>query len=292
MAKAIGVSESTVKRWCDRGVIESVRTAGGHRRLRTADVVGFLTAQGYGVVRPELLGLPNGMGRSDWSIRRAQDALTQLLVESQDESARRLLIDLFVAGHSVTRICDDVIAPAFHRIGDVWERGELAIYRERRCCEVALRLLMEIEQMIPAPTMAAPLAIGGTIEGDIYTLPVTMAGMVLKHLDWNTNLLGTNLPIPTMTQAVVDLRPQICWLSVSHLADQTQFIQQINQLFLTADSQGCAVVIGGRALSGRVRAETSAHLIAGNFRELEMFARSLHHIDSPPTLPLPAESAE
>ena len=38
VARAIGVGESTLKRWCDRGLIPMLKTAGGHRRLAVSDV--------------------------------------------------------------------------------------------------------------------------------------------------------------------------------------------------------------------------------------------------------------
>ena len=58
LADALGVSESSLKRWCDRGLIPMVRTAGGHRKLPISGVLSFLRETQHELVSPELLGLP------------------------------------------------------------------------------------------------------------------------------------------------------------------------------------------------------------------------------------------
>ncbi len=285
VAKAIGVSESTVKRWCDRALIPTVRTAGGHRRVRAEDILAFVVSQGFDLEAPELLGLPTGCGKTPWSISRAREHFRGALLANNSHVARQLLIDLLLAKHSVTTICDDVIARSFHEIGDLWSCGELQVYQERRACEICLQLLHEISLRIPAPASDAPAAIGATIEGDLYTLPVTIAGLVLKSLDWKTTLLGSNLPFETLFQAIEDLRPKIFWLSVSHVANEPSFVTNLNRLFSIAKNFQCALVIGGRGFIEDLRDSTMYHCYATDFHALEMFARSLHPVASEPTPP-------
>jgi excisionase family DNA binding protein len=57
-AQALGVSEASLKRWCDQGLLPSVRTPGGHRRLPLDGVVQFIRERRLALVRPSLLGLP------------------------------------------------------------------------------------------------------------------------------------------------------------------------------------------------------------------------------------------
>ena len=50
VARAIDVSESSIKRWCDKGVIPTQYTAGGHRRITMADTLEFLRTGKYQLV--------------------------------------------------------------------------------------------------------------------------------------------------------------------------------------------------------------------------------------------------
>ena len=56
-AGALGVSESSVKRWVDDGKIRALKTPGGHRRIAVHDALYFVRQTGADVARPELLGL-------------------------------------------------------------------------------------------------------------------------------------------------------------------------------------------------------------------------------------------
>ncbi|MEO7732315.1 MAG: helix-turn-helix domain-containing protein, partial [Kofleriaceae bacterium] len=57
LAAALGVSESSLKRWIDAGRIRATRTEGGHRRVSIADALAFVRETHAPVARPELLGL-------------------------------------------------------------------------------------------------------------------------------------------------------------------------------------------------------------------------------------------
>ena len=57
IADALGVGESTVKRWIDAGRLEADRTLGGHRRVALDEVLRFVREEGTDVVYPEALGL-------------------------------------------------------------------------------------------------------------------------------------------------------------------------------------------------------------------------------------------
>jgi methanogenic corrinoid protein MtbC1 len=275
VARAIQVSESSIKRWCDRGLISTQYTAGGHRRIPMSGLMEFLRSGNQQLVRPEVLGLPATSGQTERVIDRAAENLVEALVCGDIEQCRQITFDLYLAEHSITAICDQVFARAFESIGDRWECGEAEVYQERRGCELVLRLLHELETMVGPPQADAPLAIGGAPEGDQYNLATTMAELVLREAKWNAVSLGDNLPFETLAAAIKEHRPRMFWLSCSHIVDEAEFLAGYRSLY---DEFGLdvAIVVGGRALTEGLRQQMKYAAYCDNMQHLEAFAQTHH----------------
>ena len=273
LARAIQVSESSIKRWCDQGAISTVRTAGGHRRIDMTDVMRFLRDNRYAVVRPEVLGLPATTGRTTWVLDRAESGFREALLAGDEDLARQILFDLYLARHDLTAILDGVITAALHGIGDRWSCGEAEIYQERRGCEICLRLLHELRMLTPPPVAPLGLAMGGTAEGDMYQIPNTMVELVLRHTGWETIALGAGLPFATLRAALLEHRPQLFWLSVSHIRDEAEFLAGWSGL-CAAPPPGVMFVAGGQALTESLRKQMPQASFCRNQVELETLVKS------------------
>lgn len=275
VARAIQVSESSVKRWCDKGVIPSQKTAGGHRRIPLAGLLEFLRGSDQQLIRPELVGLPATAGRSDRVIGRAAERLTAALIAGDEEQCRQIALDLYLAENSISRICDRVFAPAFESIGRKWECGEAHVYQERRACEIALRVLHQIRALLSSPPTAAPLAIGGAIEADQYDLGTTMAELVLLNAKWRAVSLGNNLPLATLAEAIGDHRPKLFWISCSHIFDEAEFLRGYASLY-DRFGRDVAFVVGGRSLADSIRQQMKYAAYCDNMQHLEAVAQTLY----------------
>lgn len=274
VATAIGVSESSLKRWCDRGHLPTVRTMGGHRRIAMSSVLRFLQETGQPLVQPEILGLPRLERQSPRTVNQAVQQLTEALVAGQGEVCRQLLFEMFLNGHRLSAICDEILRPTFVEIGRQWACGDVAVYQERHACEIVQRVLTEFRLAWSIVDARAPLALGGTLSGDEYRLPTSMCELVLLDAGWNAISQGTNLPFETWHMALETRKPKLLWLSVSYLADEAAFIAGCESLFEHAQQMGVAIAVGGQAITPELRPRLRFTTFCESMRELESFGIS------------------
>lgn len=250
VAASIGVSESSLKRWCDQGVIPTEKTPGGHRKIRLGDVVQFIRSNepDRELARPELLGLPVGLRAGAKNHDKAIRFLTQSLAEGDFEKARRVVFELFMGGVLLVDLCENVLSTSMHQLGDAWHRGELEIFQERRACEMVGRVLYELKSLGKPAVEGAPTAMGGGPSGDHYRLATQMVELVLSDAGILATSLGTALPVETLAQAAKHSTPDYFWLSVSHSSDLPATRAEITFL---ADHLPPAtkLIVGGQALT-------------------------------------------
>lgn len=274
IAEAIGASESSVKRWCDQGMLTTVKTAGGHRRISVQEALRFVREQNYSVVEPRILAMPATDDRKSRRIEGCSERLAGSLLADNELACHAIVSDLFLAGHAVSHIFDDVITVAFRTIGEKWACYEADVYQERCSCQIALRVLHELraKQVPPMPQLKA---LGATIEGDQYSLPVTMSEIVLRSVGWDARLLGSSIPFDSMINAIKRYQPGLFWLSVSHIRDEAEFIAGFNRVFEAASKTESAVVVGGRVLTSEIRSKLRYTAFCDTMRHLEEFGKTL-----------------
>ena len=278
LALATGVSESTVKRWCDRGLLPVARTPGGHRRIELNEALRVLKDLNLPLRHPEALGLPAFSGQGQRVLEKAKDELLQALKNARADRCRVILHELRYVGLSFTQIGDHVIAPAFEQMGHEWECGKLQIYQERTACCILSEVLAEIASTLPHGTAHQPLAIGATLSQDHYVLASQLVQLVLREKGWRARFLGPNLPAPTLRQAITDWQPRLFWLSISHVTSPQEVIDACRDLFGYCRQSDCLFVIGGRSIDESLRQRLSYSAYCPDLTHLAMLLDTL-----PPT---------
>ena len=172
-------------------------------------------------------------------------------------------------------IFDEVIAAAFREIGARWECHDAEVYQERRACDIAQRILFDLRRVQQVPERKW-LATGGTIEGDLYSLPSAMAELVLRDCGFHATSLGTSIPFASLVKAVQETKPKLFWLSVSHIREELDFIGEFAALSQACMAADTALVVGGRALTEELRQRMTYSAYCDTMQHLEAFATTLH----------------
>ncbi len=268
------MSESSLKRWCDKGKIPTVYTAGGHRRIPVSGVLTFLRESGHEIHHPELLGLPPATtGGGERKLQNERSRLLAALVAGEEAVCVEVTLNLYLAKYPMSEICDEVLSKAFEKVGQKWEDGEIAVYHERRSCELCQRVMHEVRRIFPELSANAPIAVGGTVDGDPYTLASSMVELVLRDLGWRATSLGNMLPFSSLSHALCDTRPKLFWVSVSVIRELNPFLEQFERLSSLAFDNDVTLVVGGQALTEDVRKQMRYSAYCDNFQHLETIAQ-------------------
>jgi excisionase family DNA binding protein len=272
-ARSLGLSESTVRRLCDDGLLESVRTDGGHRRIRPSDVAAYARSHAVPGSASQARAAAGRGGRRA-SEQELTKRTTEALLDGDSLLLRRLLSELTLTGESAAVIADRLLAPALAELGQRWCDGALSVYREHRASEQVLAAVSEArERFTPQPR--ARRALCASPEADPNSLAAAMASWVLAEAGYASVHLGADVPFDALREAVVELGPRLLVLSVSHVEDLTVFTRGCRELFKETQEAGCALALGGRALTGELKQVLTADFFGASLSELDEYARSL-----------------
>lgn len=291
VAQALQVSESSVKRWCDRGLIRTDRTVGGHRRIPLDNLLEFLESTNRRVLDPAAIGLTVQSRQAEEPVvsktapaaesSALREAFERAVISGNEAEARRVISVWYALNGGMVSVADDLISPTFRSIGEMWECGDVDIYQERRGCEICMRLIHELRRLLPEPVGVAPLAMGGTIVGDQYQLASQVIDIVFRENGWRSVTLGCNLPFGSMLSAARKHMPKIFWLSISYVREESQFIEDCDR-FSKQLPRGVLLVLGGNALHEGLRKRLSFSAYCDSMQQLSNLARTIRVSIPPP----------
>jgi MerR family transcriptional regulator, light-induced transcriptional regulator len=275
-ADALGVSVSTVKRWVDEGVLPAHRTVGGHRKLLRVEVLA-LARQGD-LPRGDLAALGATSARDpDQGLEETATSLLDALRQGQAVEVNAIIRRAYNSGVAVETLADRVIAPVMVKVGHDWESAHIDVWEEHRATQLCAAALYDLkDELETRAERNRPLAVGGAPEGDPYLLPTLLAQLVLLDAGWEAVQLGPNTPLPSLANAVLELRPRLLWLSVTYLEDTPAFIREYNDLYRLAEREGVAVALGGQGLVESVRSVLPYTTHGDGLSHLAAFARVIH----------------
>ncbi len=247
LARAIGTSESSLKRWADQGLLQVTRTGGGHRRITLKEVIKFIRDRSIAVLDPASIGLPAGLDTQAAKTASPEEFL-RLLEAGSFDAAQSLLLSLFMAGTSVAEIGDTYIKYALGVLGDGVHTPEL-ILSEHRATHACIMVIQQFAQSIN-PERPRFTATGASLSKDPYILPSMLVSVVIEEQGGHAANIGPNTPIEVLrcatTALAAEQRPDLAWISISSIDDVRQQTAQLNEFARDCHDCGILLAVGGR----------------------------------------------
>lgn len=277
VARLCRVSDATVKRWEDAGLLKSERTNGGHRRFRAEEVARFQREQNLGVklVHGDESAV-RAANRRRSNKNHSHSSLFHALVAGAEQEAANLIVAEHLGGAALTEIFDRLICPAMCRIGELWYQGELTIAQEHLATRTAHTAIYKLRHLLTVPEMNGELAMCCAFEADFHELPTHLAQMSLEDEGWEVLNFGANMPLYALAEEVLRQTPALICLSSTlmtdierHARDYRDFREHVGKLKIP-------VILGGRQFNDEnIRRRFPAELYAKSFAELADFASRL-----------------
>lgn len=281
-ARLLGVSEASVKRWADGGLLPTVKTAGGHRRFRPEDVAVFRRERLHTTGRPSARASAETQQARGAALRagakREETAglMYDVLVGGHAEEAAAILVSLHLEGVGVAALADEVLCPAMRRVGDLWHQGELSVAQEHVATRAALEAVQALRASAHTHAAHGRRAVCCAAEEDFHELPVQVAALVLETRGWEVFNLGTSTPFYALAEAIERFAPRLVCVASTILEGLDRAAREYADVRKAAARVGAGLALGGAGFAEEgVRRRFPAELYAEDFRQLERFAVSL-----------------
>ena len=150
----------------------------------------------------------------------------------------------------ILTIYEEIITPAMHHIGLLWENNKITVADEHiatAVCDFVLSRFstLQIEShQGPAPRKRAIFL---CLEGEQHYLGLKMANFLFIDRGWETKYFGPNLPLEYALQTAKEWKPDVIGLSVSIVTHLPKLKSYCHQLETTSPS--ATIFAGGRLSS-------------------------------------------
>jgi MerR family transcriptional regulator, light-induced transcriptional regulator len=274
VARILLVSEATVKRWADDGLLLPGKTVGGHRRFSIQSVARLRREQGIGPATQA----PTKRVRKKMVPGRlpSAESFCDLLLSDNEAEASAQLIHAYLENHALANLFDTTITKAMHRVGDLWFNGVITIADEHLATRLMISALQKLRDVVVIGEATGLRALCCGIEGDLHELPIHLAEMIFESEGWNTANLGPNTPLFALRDMVAQKKPQLVCISARTFVDLDRGTAEYAQFRKVVEKIDGTTVLGGEGFRDpNLRHRFPADFYAESFGGLSKFVKGL-----------------
>lgn len=251
VAALLKVTETTIKRWADQGQLACIRTPGGHRKFVLNEVIRFAEAHGYplsGLVQPPLTGgqlqsVQVGVVSKDYG--KVAEVLFEEALQGDRQGLLSLLAHLYKHRIPFPVVADEIIRPAFERLGKLWAEGKLEVNQEHRASHALLEALIQFAPEMRRKPLNGLTALCACAEGELHEIGLQTLAYALEVEGWTVHYIGPDTPWETSAAFVRSGHPDVICLSMTMTHGRKSSMAKLRRLSSVVHRQHAKLLAGG-----------------------------------------------
>lgn len=176
--------------------------------------------------------------------------LSHVLLEGDQHGAWECISKEMASGADSLYIYESVITAAMVEIGKMWENNKITVADEHLATSTCDFLLSQYYWKITKSKEISSKnkkAMFLCLENEQHFLGLKMVAQLFGEADWETRLLGPNLPLEYAVKAASEWKPEVIGISFSilyHAENLSEYIETLERL-----PSRPVVLVGGRLIS-------------------------------------------
>ncbi len=143
----------------------------------------------------------------------------RLFVEAILSGERKAALDIaneaLHNGVSVLDLYADVFQDALYEVGRRWESNAITVAQEHMATAVTQYVMAHVFGTIASVAPTRGVAVMTGVPGELHHIGALMVSDMLEAQGWQTQFLGSNLPLDSILATIADTKPQLLGISVT-----------------------------------------------------------------------------
>jgi MerR family transcriptional regulator, light-induced transcriptional regulator len=172
-------------------------------------------------------------------------AYLQALLRGERHVASQLILDAVEHGVAVRDLYLQVFECSQREIGRLWQINQISVAQEHYCTAATQLIMSQLYPHIFSAEKTGRTVVATGVAGDLHEVGARVVCDFFEMDGWRTHYLGTNVPAPSVVQAVVRGKADVLVISATisyHVAAVAGLIAAVRR---EPGCRGVTVLVGG-----------------------------------------------
>lgn len=278
------VGISSIKRWTDEGKLRCIRTPGGHRKFRAADVHDFIAQFHYAVPVPKEVAeaVLDVRFRRDAELNGSDIIRSSIAhaVKNDHRFIEKHLVARYSAGDPVASIFDTYLLPMLREIEKERQEKSISTVEYQIAKNTLLHALIFFADTLPRTAAGMGVLYCLTANERLNEIELKAVEILLEHTGYRVFNLGAVLTQNDVNDLVAQCKPEDVFVVVSLRFDSFEAGQQFHDLVRGVRGYGGSICVSDMT-GGSFDTESEQNL---QFTRIRTFGQAQRHFQSLPSL--------